>query len=98
MAVFQTHATPNPNSLKITSDAGAFVEEGMLSFSSRQEADRHPLAKRIFAVEGVANVFIVPAFLTVTKQPAASWDLMLPALAEGVQQFFANQAPSESAD
>lgn len=98
MAVFQTHATPNPNSLKVTSDAGTFIEEGMLSFSSRQEADGHPLAKRLFAVEGVANVFIMPAFLTVTKQPAATWDLMLPGLADGVRQFFAGQASPKSTE
>ncbi len=78
MPTFSTEPTPNPDSLKITTREGAFIDEGMASFPSAEEAEEHPLGRRLFAVTGVANVFITPAFLTVTKRASASWDLLLP--------------------
>lgn len=78
-----THPTPNPNSLKITTDAGPFIETGMESFSSPEEAAGSPLGRRLFSLPGVANVFILPAFLTISKQPAADWDILLPKI-EGI--------------
>lgn len=83
-----THPTPNPNSLKITTDVGPFIESGMESFSSPEEAESSPLGKRLFSVPGVANVFILPDFLTISKQPAADWDLVLPMIERVLQSYF----------
>ncbi|MEX1055275.1 MAG: NifU N-terminal domain-containing protein [Rhodothermales bacterium] len=69
--------TPNPDSLKFTLDDGSFAPSGMATFSSPEEADGHPLGQRLFALPGVANVFILPQFLTVTKHPAADWDQLI---------------------
>lgn len=78
MPTFNAQPTPNPNSLKLTTDAGAFIDHGMEAFGSASEADAHPLGRRLFAIDGVVNVFILPAFLTVTKDPAAKWNTVLP--------------------
>jgi hypothetical protein len=91
MPTYHTAATPNPNSLKLTTDAGAFVEDGMLSFSSAREAEGHPLGRRLFAVDGVANVFAVPSFLTITKTPDADWNAILPAAEEALDAYFAER-------
>ena len=72
--------TPNPNSLKFIAPGKAFPVEGMESFRSAEEASNHPLGRALFALEGVDNVFIMPAFLTVTKKPEADWDVLLPAI------------------
>src|SRR5690625_6444519 len=78
MIRFVIHPTPNPNSLKITTDAGAFIESGMESFASAEEAEQHELGRRLFSLTGVENVFILPDFLTITKHTAADWDNLLP--------------------
>ncbi len=89
MPAFETHPTPNPNSVKITTDAESFIESGMAAFNSAQEAAGHPLGERLFAVPGVANVFVLPQFVTVTRHPAATWDALLPAVEEALRAYFA---------
>lgn len=91
MPRFQTQPTPNPNSLKITSDGPPFIENGMESFNSSEEAADHPLGRRLFAVSGVAGVFILPQFLTLTKTPDASWNQILPAAEVALGEHFAQQ-------
>ena len=79
MAKISTHPTPNPNSLKITR-GDRFIESGLESFSSVSEAGDHPLGAPLIAIDGVANVFIVPDFLTITKTPGSRWDDVLSAV------------------
>lgn len=83
---FSVHPTPNPNSLKVTTTAGPFIESGMESFSSAREAQDHPLASALFGIPGVANVFILPEFMTVTKAPESSWETLWPAVAACLEQ------------
>lgn len=88
MPRFDTHLTPNPNSIKITTDAGPFLDGGMASFNNAQEAEGHPLGSRLFAVPGIANVFILPQFVTITKHPAASFDEILPGVEHALAAHF----------
>lgn len=78
MASIKTSPTPNPNSLKFTLEDGTFIESGMESFNSRDEATGHPLGERLFEIDGVDNVFILPQFLTVTKSATADWNDLVP--------------------
>lgn len=80
MPDFKTHATPNPNSLKITTERGPFIPTGLQSFSTPEEAAPHPLGDALFSVDGVTNVLILPGFVTITKRPDAEWDTILPAV------------------
>jgi hypothetical protein len=88
------HGTPNPNSLKFVAEGRAFLSGGMASFRSAGEAAAHPLGARLFALPGVANVFIVPQFLTVTKEPAADWDALIPEIERVLQAHFAEADPA----
>ena len=97
MPTITTHPTPNPNSIKLTTDAGGFVEDGMLSFNSKQEAGDHPIGKKLFQVTGVASVFVMPAFLTVTKHPAASWDELLPTVTHILEEHLAANGEQDTA-
>lgn len=83
--------TPNPNSLKFTSTDRPFLAGGMESFNTPQEASGHPLGERLFALPGVANVFILPDFLTVTKHPATHWDELIPKVEEAIASYYAEQ-------
>ena len=88
MPEFITHPTPNPNSFKLTTEAGPFIESGLAAFNSPEEAEGHPLGERLFSVEGVVNVLILPDFLTVTKHPAANWDVVMEKVEHVLQDHF----------
>ncbi|NBC18666.1 MAG: scaffolding protein [Bacteroidetes bacterium] len=93
MPDFTTHATPNPNSLKFTVDDDiSFIADGMESFNTAQEAADHPLGHRLFAVQGVENVFIMPDFVTVTKHPASDWNVLEPQLQQALSTYFEEHA------
>ena len=78
----RTSPTPNPNSLKFEVEGAALIESGLLAYHSEREAGDDALASELFALRGVHSLMIVPGFVTVTKHPAADWDL----LAEGVER------------
>lgn len=78
MPALHAEPTPNPNSIKLTTDDGPFIRDGMVSLTSSDEADTHPLGRLLFDVDGVANVLILPQFVTVSKTEAADWDSVLP--------------------
>lgn len=88
MPSFSTQATPNPNSVKITASDGTFIDDGMRAFSTAEEAEGDPLGHRLFAVGGIADVFVVPDFLTITKQAGASWDLLMPKVKNVLNDYF----------
>lgn len=88
MVQFQSHPTPNPNSLKFTTDGGPFLDQGMESFASIDEAQGHPLGKALFAHAGVINVFILPDFLTVTKDDSVDWDSLYPQVEATLRKHF----------
>lgn len=87
---FETHRTPNPNSLKVTTRRRPFIASGMESYRSAEDAASHPLASALFEVSGVLDVFLVPAFVTVTKTPAAEWDTVWPEIERRIAGFLAD--------
>lgn len=70
--------TPNPNAGKFT--VGRTLVEGRRgrTFASAEAAADDPLAARLFAVPGVASVFVVADFVTVTKDADAAWAELAP--------------------
>ena len=78
--------TPNPNSLKFTLQGKVFIESGMESFGSLEEAAGHHLGEPLLRVPGVVNVFILPQFLTVTKAMDADWDALLPEIERMIER------------
>lgn len=87
MAKIRSSPTPNPNSLKFTLKNGSFIESGMESFNDADDAADHELGRRLFAIDGVTNVFILPDFVTVTKQPDARWKDIEDAVEEAVTEY-----------
>ena len=87
MQRIDTSPTPNPHSLKITVKDVRLVDEGMETFSDKDEAAGHPLAERLFSFPGVRNVFMTPDFLTVTKDRGADWDSLLPKLERTLEDY-----------
>ncbi len=69
--------TPNPQAGKFT--VGRTLVEGRgVTFDSPGAARGNAMAERLLAEPGVASVFMVADFVTVTKDPAADWAELAP--------------------
>ena len=69
--------TPNPNAYKFT--VSVRVAEKAFSASSAEEANSD-LARALIDIDGVASIFGVNDFVTVTKDSGAAWSSVLPAV------------------
>ena len=85
MATIRFSATPNPNAAKFTADH-TIVEGKSRSFYNAQQAAADPIAAPLFELEGVASVFMVADFVTVTKQPDAEWSELIPAVSDVLER------------
>lgn len=87
MANVTYQPTPNPNSLKFVVDRPV-VESGSESYMNAEDAQKSPVASALFAIEGVAGVFMLGNFITVTKSPEAAWDALLPQVEQVLTEHF----------
>lgn len=74
----ETEATPNPATLKFLPGRDVMGGAGTADFAEAGAADRSPLAGRLFALDGVARVFLGADFVTVTKADATDWQHLRP--------------------
>ena len=70
MASASPSPTPNPDAMKYTLDV---TLPGSFNVTSAEAAGESPFAAAVFAAGGVASVFGVNDFVTVTRQPGADW-------------------------
>jgi Fe-S cluster biogenesis protein NfuA len=89
----QTESTPNPATLKFL-PGQTVLENGAVDFPTAQDCDASPLAKRIFAVNGVSGVFLGLDFVTVTKDDATEWDHIKPSLLGAIMEHFQSGQPA----
>lgn len=75
----QTELTPNPATLKFL-PGRAVIPSGTANFTDAASASRSPLAERLFALQGVAGVFLGGDFITVTKDEESDWYQLKPAI------------------
>jgi Fe-S cluster biogenesis protein NfuA len=88
----QTESTPNPATLKFL-PGQTVLDSGTADFPTADAAARSPLAMRVFAVPGVAGVFLGSDFVTVTKTPDTEWDHAKPAILGAIMEHFQSGAP-----
>ncbi len=79
MATATPSPTPNPNAMKFTLDVRL---EGSMNVGSPEAAAGNPFAEAVFEAGGVASVFGVNDFVTVTREPGADWDAIVTAVQE----------------
>lgn len=79
--------TPNPNAFKFTLDR-AVTEGGSQSFANKEQAEANPLAAKLFELPGVQAVFFLNNFVTITRDPAASWDALVPEVVNVIQAHY----------
>lgn len=83
----QTEATPNPATLKFLPGCDV-MGTGTANFPGPEQADRSPLALRLFAIDGVTGVFLGQDFITVTKMSARDWDVLKPQILAAIMDHF----------
>jgi hypothetical protein len=75
MATASPAPTPNPNAMRFQLDT---TLPGTINFKRAADAVDHPFARAVFEADGVAAVFGVNDFITITREPEASWDAIVP--------------------
>jgi len=88
----QTEPTPNPATLKFL-PGREVMAEGTTDFADAERAERSPLARRLFAVDGVTRVFFGNDFVTVTKAEGSEWHHLKPAILGAIMEHFTSGAP-----
>jgi Fe-S cluster biogenesis protein NfuA len=87
----QTETTPNPASLKFL-PGRIVLGTGTAEYRTPDEAGGSPLAERLFAVDGVAGVFLGGDFVTVTKTDG-DWAHLKPAVLGAIMEHFMSGMP-----
>ena len=82
-SVVEVQPTPNPNALKFVLDRP--ISPQPTSFFNAEAAADHPVASRLFAIQGVSSLLLLGDFVTVNKSADASW----PPIRERVRQVLA---------
>jgi Fe-S cluster biogenesis protein NfuA len=88
----ETETTPNPATLKFL-PGRAVMEHGTANFADAEAATRSPLALRLFALDGVTQVFFGADFVSVSKADEASWSELKPAVLGALVEHFSSAEP-----
>ncbi|MFD1331025.1 NifU family protein [Methylopila musalis] len=87
----QTETTPNPATLKFLPGRDV-LPGGALELKSATDADQSPLARALFAIDGVTGVFYGGDFITVTKS-TGEWQHLKPAILGAIMEHYLSGAP-----
>src|ERR1700731_972607 len=88
----ETEGTPNPATLKFL-PGREVMGSGTADFPSAEIAERSPLASALFALPGVARVFLGSDFITVTKTDAIGWQGLKPQVLGLIVEHFVAGRP-----
>jgi len=82
----QTETTPNPATLKFL-PGKAVLPQGTLDLRSKEDAERSPLAAKLFDIPQVSGVFFAQDFITVTKTDG-EWQHLKPAILGAIMEHY----------
>lgn len=88
----QTEQTPNPATLKFI-PGRAVGGDFTADYVSAESAANSPLARRLFAVEGVTGVFLGADFVTVAKREDKDWQVLKPEILGAIMDHFTSGQP-----
>ena len=89
----QTEATPNPATLKFM-PGRVLAPEGSHEFRDPDAAQASPLARRLFALDGVTGVFFGEDFVTVTRgSDACEWPQLKAPILAAIMDHFTSGEP-----
>ncbi len=77
--------TPNPNAGKFILDREVVPGGKSRSFFTLEEARGDALGEALMGLEGVANIFMVEDFITVTRRPEVDWQVLIPRVEQAIR-------------
>ncbi len=80
--------TPNPNARRYVLDRPVQEQAKGRFFRAPDETDE-PLVKRLFGVEGVVGVMLLPNSVTVNKAAQVTWEEVDHKAVEALETYFA---------
>lgn len=83
----ETEGTPNPATLKFLPGRDV-MGASTADFAGPDTAARSPLATALFALPGVARVFLGGDFVTVTKSDISDWQALRPQVLGAIMEHF----------
>eukprot|EP00455_Lapot_gusevi_P027728 TRINITY_DN2943_c0_g2_i1.p1 TRINITY_DN2943_c0_g2~~TRINITY_DN2943_c0_g2_i1.p1 ORF type:complete len:259 (+),score=55.19 TRINITY_DN2943_c0_g2_i1:45-821(+) len=90
----RTQETPNPQSMKFLPGRAVLASgQPPQDFQSFRSAQKSPLARRLFQIEGVSGVFFGSDFITVNIADTAEWSVLRPDVFAAIQEFYASGQP-----
>ncbi len=84
----EVQPTPNVNALKFVVNR-RLTEGRSQTFRAPGDASASPLAAALLALPGVVQVFFLNDFITVTREPSASWDALAEQAEAVIRRYFA---------
>jgi Fe-S cluster biogenesis protein NfuA len=93
----ETEGTPNPATLKFLPGRDV-MGLSTADFASPVSAIRSPLAAALFALPGVARVFLGGDFVTITKNDQISWQALKPQVLGVIMDHFVAGRPVIESD
>lgn len=88
----ETEGTPNPATLKFL-PGRTVAGSTPADFPSADLADSSPLAAALFALPGVARIFLGSDFVTVTKADEAEWSTLRTQVLGAIMEHFVTGRP-----
>jgi Fe-S cluster biogenesis protein NfuA len=88
----ETESTPNPATLKFLPGVPV-MGAGTADFAAAETAEASPLAQVLFALPGVARVFLGGDFVTVTKSDVVGWQTLKPQVLGAIMEHFVAGRP-----
>jgi hypothetical protein len=83
VATVDPSSTPNPDAMKFTLDV---TLPGMFDARSAADVPDSPFVAAVFDVDGVAAVFGVNDFVTITRTPGTDWEPIIEAVRAAAAQ------------
>ncbi|KAK9385385.1 scaffold protein Nfu/NifU N terminal-domain-containing protein [Lipomyces mesembrius] len=89
----QTANTPNQDALKFIPSTNILpLGSRTVEFVNGREAHSSPLARKLFAVDGVRSVMFGSDFITIEKNPFVSWAVLKPEVFSLLTEFLSSGA------
>ncbi|MEC7641447.1 MAG: NifU N-terminal domain-containing protein [Nitrospinota bacterium] len=79
--------TPNENAMKYTLNCNS-IESGHKTYANAAAAENSPVAKALFTIDGVSQVFLMADFISVTKKPEAAWSNLEASILEAIKSSY----------
>ena len=89
----QTDTLADPDALRFV-PGEAVLPSGKAEFPDPESSRRSPLARRLFAIDGVTGVSLEPDSVTVGKRDDKDWHVLKPAIFRAIMEHFASGRPA----